>query len=165
MWIHCWNHIQRSYLSRYLFPAMLRGRICSFFGQLWCANNYPGNLVDVQTPLQRSVVLRPITPYQSQRQQDFVDSCLHTKVALRMSRKWTVAAPRMWFHPHKWRGQFNECDGPRPNMASISLVIGMLPHIITVICTKIQFFIPCNTFCYQPNDVMITVPIRHRVMA
>ena len=50
-------------------------------------------------------------------------------------------------------------------MASISFVIGMLPHIITVICTKIQFFIPCNTFCYQPYDVTIAAPIRHRVMA
>ena len=57
--------------------------LCARFGQLWCANNYLGNLVDVQTLLQRCLQLGGITPYQSQRQHDFLDSCLHTKVALR----------------------------------------------------------------------------------
>ena len=55
--------------------------LCIISGQLWCRNKYLGNRVDVQTLLQRCLQLGGITPYQSQRQHDFLDICLHTKVA------------------------------------------------------------------------------------
>ena len=86
------DHLERKnglVWCRQMYYRRVSGRLkdqhllCIISGQLWCANKYLGNRVDVQTLLQRCLQLGGITPYQSQRQHDFLDSCSYTKVALR----------------------------------------------------------------------------------
>jgi len=57
--------------------------MCARFEQLWCANNYLGNRVGVGIGMGWSVAMQPISGAMFERQHDFLDICLHTKVALR----------------------------------------------------------------------------------
>ena len=73
--------------------------LCIISGQLWCRNKYLGNLVDVGIGVDWFLVVGGSFGEVFERQQDFLDSCSYTKVALRWCTTATSLATETWISP------------------------------------------------------------------